>query len=191
MGPEVMALTSIGSSAGGGVLGFMGNLAKGKAESSMYQYQAGVAQFNQKIAEQNRDQAYATGELEAGRYGMKARQTIGGIRSAKAASGLDITSGSASQVADSAHDVAGMDMSTIRSNAARVAYGHTIEGIKYGAEAGMYSAAASNAKKASMINAFGSLLSGATSVSSKWTQARDAGIMGGSNQFLEHEGLYA
>ncbi len=61
MGPEALALTAIGGSSASGSLGFFGNLAKGKAQSQMYQYQAGMAQFNQKIAEQNRDWAYATG----------------------------------------------------------------------------------------------------------------------------------
>ena len=180
MDPATIAATSMGASAGGGILGVFGNLAKGKAESSMYQYQAGVAQFNQKIAEQNRDYAFAQGELEAGRYGLKARQEAGAIKAGQAASGISVNSGSAVDVQNSQHDLALMDMGTIRNNAARTAYGYSVEATKYAADAGMYEAAASNAKKASYINAFGSLLSSTSSVSTKWLQAKDSGVFGKS-----------
>ena len=178
MNPASMASTSIGASAGSSILGVFGNLAKGKAESSMYQYQAGVAQFNQKIAEQNRDYAYAAGEQEANRYGMKARQQIGQTRATQGASNLDVNSGSAAAVQDSEHDVAKMDMGTIRNNAARTAYGYSVEAAKYSADTGMYSAAASNSSKAGLLNAFGSILGGVSSVSSKWLQASQSGAIG-------------
>ncbi len=180
MDPATLAVTSMAASGGGSLLSAFGNLAQGKAQSQMYQYQAGVAQFNQKIAKQNEDYALAVWEQEAGRYGMKARQQIGTTRAIKGASNLDVNSGSAAETVASERTVAGMDMATIRQNAARTAYGYKVEGVKYGAEAGMYQSAASNVSKASKLAAFGSLLSGVTSVSSKWLQASQSGIFGTS-----------
>ena len=181
MDPATIALVSMGSSAAGGTLGAFGKLAEGKASSQMYQYQAGVAQFNQKIAEQNRDWAYQTGERQAEITGIKGRQQIGAIKAAQSGSNLDVNSGTAVQVRESQRSITQMDMETIRSNAAKQAYGYTVEATKYAADTGMYMKAASDVRKASYIGAASSLLSGATSVSSKWMQARDAGMFAQSN----------
>lgn len=178
MDPATLAMISMAGSAASGTLGAVGALGKGSAQKSMYEYQAGVSEFNRKISLQNRDYAMATGEAEAGRYGLKAAANAGSIRAKQGASGVVVNTGSAADVQESAHKLALMDMATIRSNAARVAYGHTVEAAKYEAEGGMYRAAGANAKKAGMLEAMGSLISGATSVSSKWMQASQSGILG-------------
>ena len=181
MDPATIASVSMGSSGAGGILGMFGKLAEGKSQSEMYQYKAGVAQFNQKIAEQNREWAYQTGEKQALQTGIKGRQQIAAIDAAQSGSNLDVAGKTATQVRESQRSVAQMDMDTIRTNAARTAYGYQVEGLKYGADATLYQKAASDVRKASYIGAASSLLSGATSVSSKWIQARDAGIFGKSN----------
>ena len=181
MDPATIASVSMGSSGAGGILGMFGKLAEGKSQSEMYQYKAGVAQFNQKIAEQNREWAYQTGEKQALQTGIKGRQQIAAIDAAQSGSNLDVAGKTATQVRESQRSVAQMDMDTIRTNAARTAYGYQVEGLKYGADATLYQKAASDVRKASYIGAASSLLSGATSVSSKWLQARDAGIFGKSN----------
>lgn len=174
--PATMTMVSMGMSAAGGLLGAGSAKQSAAAESRMYDYKAGIALQNKRIEEQNRDYAFKVGEQEAGRYGIKARQNIGSIKAAQSGTGLDVNTGTAAQVRESAHDIAAMDMATIRQNAARQAYGYSVKAWEAGQEARLYGMASENAKAAGKTNAIASLLSGATSVSSKWQQAKQTGI---------------
>jgi hypothetical protein len=140
----------------------------------MYQYQAGVAETNQKIALQNRDYALNAGETEAVRYGMGAAQRGAQIKTGMSASGMDIGSGSKADVQSSQQVVSGMDLGQIRNNAARKAYGYEVEAAQNTAQAGLYTRAASDAESAGGIKALGSLVSGAGSVADKWLQRDSA-----------------
>lgn len=191
MTAPALAGVGIGASILGTGLGMAGAqtstdaaLRQNRAQVSAYQYQAGVADLNRKIAEQNRDYAVAAGEQEAMGYGLKARQQMGKIKVAQGASGLDVNSGSAVDVRESQKLVAGMDMATIRNNAARVAYGHAMEAASATAQKGLYekaaadtSAAEGSIKKSGKIAMLSSLISGASSVSSKWLQAKQYGAL--------------
>ena len=185
-----LALGSIGATAAGAALDAKSMIAQADAtaqgyqsQSQMYMYQAGIAQLNERIALQNRDYALAAGETEAGMYGMKARQQGGAIKAGQAASGLDVNSGSAVDVQRSQKQVADMDMAQIRNNAARAAYGYAVESKNQKAQGAMYTAASRNsteaaalAKQSGAIDAKASLVSGASSVASKWLQAGQMGI---------------
>ena len=70
------------------------------------------------------------------------------------------------------------DQGIVHTNAARGAYGYEVESAKFDAEAGADRAAASNAEESGMIGAMTSLLSGASSVSSKWMQGSSMGLWG-------------
>ena len=168
--PFSLAAVSMGATVAGTGISAAGNLMKGNAQAGMYGYQAGIAQLNQKIALQNRDYAYATGESEAAKYGMAARQRMGSIVAHQGASGLDIGGGSATQVREGQQFVTGIDLATIRNNAARRAYGFEVEATQDAAQSQLYTKAASDAKTAGSIGAVASLVSGAASVSDKWLQ---------------------
>jgi len=183
-----LAIFSMGSSALGGIMGAIGAKKTAAAQADMYNYQAGVAQYNKQIAIQNENYSFASGEQEAGRYGMKAAQQAGQIRAQQGASGVDVNSGSAAAVQESQHTVAQIDMGTIRQNAARQAYGYAVEAQGQQFQSDLYGMAAKNVKAAGNINAISSLLSGASSVSSKWLQASQAGIFGGGGGGLLVEG---
>jgi hypothetical protein len=174
--PTAIAGVGMGASAGGSLLGFLGAKQEGAAQSQMYQYQGGIAQLNKKIALQNADYAREVGEQESVRYGMKARFAEGKTKAAQGASGIDLGSGSSVDVRTSQHDIAQMDLATIRNNAARKAYGYEVEGVQDEAQSNLYGMAASNAEKAGNIKAMGSLISGVSSVSSKWLQGQSVGI---------------
>jgi hypothetical protein len=62
------------------------------------------------------------------------------------------------------------EQDTIRSNAARAAYGHEVEAINFGAQSQLYSMASKTSKVSGAINATSSLLGGASSTSDKWLQ---------------------
>lgn len=164
------------ASGGGSLLSAFGALSGGQAQSRQLQYQAGVADLNKQIALQNADYAQHTGDIQGQQYGMQAAQRMGAIRAGIGASGIDIGSGSKAAVQDSQRYVTELDTTQIRSNAARKAYGFDVEATQDAAQAGLYSAAASDAQSAGEIKALGSLVSGAGSVASKWYQGSSVGL---------------
>ena len=159
----------------------------GQSQAQAYKYQAGVAQVNQKIAKQNADYARYTGEFEAQRSGMKTRFERAQTVTTQSGRGIVIGEGSAGEVVKSIGEIGAQEQSTIRASAARRAYGFDVEAEKQDTAAKMYGKAASRAKTASYIDAFGSLLGSAGSVAGKWMQASQAGVFGGG----EAEGIGA
>lgn len=164
----------------GGAVSAYGSIAKGNAEASAYNYKAGVAQVNTRIAEQNRDYAYAAGGREAARYGANAAQRMGKIITGQGASGLDVNSGSAVDVRASQRTADIADQKTIQENAGRRAYGFSVQAENFRAEESMNRSAASNAKSAGVLGAVSSLIGSATSVAGKWYQGTQTGLYGGS-----------
>lgn len=176
--PTAMAKTSIAGSGLGTGLSVASALMGGSSSSKQYAYQAGIAQMNKKIALQNADYAREAGEGEAQAFGTKAAYRQGEIRTTQAASGLNVNSGSNLEVQQSQAKVDAQDMSTIRDNAARRAYGYETEAVNQEAKANAYKMAAKNAKTEGFLGAATSLVSGATSVASKWTQGQQLGLWG-------------
>lgn len=175
----LIAVTSMVATAGSAVMGAASAAAQGRAQAQQAQYQAAIARFNQQVALQNRDYAFAKGETEAQMYGRAAAQRQAAIRARVGASGVDIGSGSAQDVQTSSQLVTSIDLQQIRANAARRAYGEEVKGIEAGAQAQMYDTAASNIKSAIPFQVAGSLLSGAASVSGKWLQGSSSGLWNG------------
>lgn len=168
----------LGASLAGGLLSAFGANQAGQRQQQMYDYQAQVAKINADIDKQNAAYARNKGEIEATQYGMKAAQQRGQIISAQAASGLDVNSGSAKQVQASQRTITGMDMTQIRSNAAKVAYDYDTKSVMDLNQATLDTMAGENAAKAGQINAFASVLGTVGSVSSKWMQGNQQGMWG-------------
>lgn len=176
MTPTNIGGAGIGASVAGTILSAFGAGQSGKAQERMLQYQAGVAQLQKQIALQNRDYELNVGETEAAKYGMGSRFLRGKILSAQGASGIDVGSGSAVDVRAGQKEVSDIDMATIRNNAARKAYGYEVEAATDEAQSGLYTRAAADVKKATGVNIASSLLSGVSSVSSKWLQGNTVGL---------------
>ena len=168
--PASMALFSIGTSAASSAIGAYGALQEGKSTAAMYNYQSGVARMNARIQKENASYARQAGETEAIRSGMASRFQQGQIKTARAASNLDVDSGTNVDVLEGQKLIGRMDQQNIRSKAARTAYGHEVEGWQQEKQSELYAMAGSNAVKAGRIKALGSLMSGASSVSGKWSQ---------------------
>lgn len=166
----------MGLGAAGSILGAFGQQQAGQAQASMYTYQAGVAQMNKTIADQNAAYALASGEVQAQQEGMKTRAEIGQTKATQGASGVDVNRGSSVDVRASEAEIGAENQALTRSNAARVAYGYQVEGAQATAQSNIDLMAASRSKTAGTIGAFTSLLGGASSVSSKWMQGNQAGI---------------
>lgn len=157
----------------------MGAVQQGQSQAAMYNYQSGVAQMNQQIMKQNADYAVAAGEVTAQEKGMETRFKVGETIAQQGAGGLAVGSGSNARVVSSELAIGQQDQALIRSNAMRQAYGYEVEAAKFGAESTMDQYAAANAKTAGYTKAFGSLLSGAAGVSSKWQQLSQYDPTGG------------
>lgn len=170
---------SLGIAAAGSIVSAYGKYSEGQSKAGMYGYQAGIAQLNKQIALQNAEYALKTGETEARKSGMQTRFDVGRMRAAQGASNLDVNAGSGADVRESRQLVGRMDTDIIRENAGRRAYGFMTEAAGEEAKSKMYEAAGAGAKKAGMIGAFGSLISGAGSVASKWMQWQSVAGGGG------------
>lgn len=174
--PATMAMASMGSSVASGVMGAVSSIISGNSQSSMYKYQAGTARVNAGIAKENAAYSRYAGEFESQRSGMKTRNERANIITTQSGRGVVVGEGSAGRVVDSVEEIGRQDQSTIRASAARRAYGYDNEAASQVAQADMYGKAAQRAKQAGYINAAGSLLKSASSVSDKWSAASQSGL---------------
>jgi hypothetical protein len=183
----------IGATALGGVVGAGGKLLEGygQQQADIFKateatYQAGIAQQNQEIAQQNANYALYSGEVQAQQAGMKLRSEIATTKAEQGASNLDVNSGSAVLVRSAEQEVGQENISLIRSDAAKRAYGYTVQSWQYGTQATWDQTAATFDKGAAQmamisgeISAAGSLLGGASSVGSQWMAAKSSGALKG------------
>lgn len=179
MGAPTLGAVGLGTSLAGGIMQAFGAKRQGEANAQMYAYQAQIAKYNAQIDKQNADYARNVGEQQATNQGLKQRQVEGQILTSQAASGIDVRSGSAVDVRQSARKVGQMDLATIRSNAAKTAYDYEVKATNDLNQAGLYDAASSNARSAGNMNMLASLISTAGSVSSKWQAGAQSGLWSG------------
>jgi hypothetical protein len=171
-----MGVIGIGASLAGGILGAEGAKQSAAATQQMYNYQAGVAQINSKIDLQNADFARNQGEVQATQFGLKERQQEGAIKVAQSASNLDVNSGSAIDVQTSQRKLGQMDLTQIRSNAAKTAYDFDVKSTMDLNQSTLDITAGTNAIAAGNIQAMSSIIGSVGSVSSKWMQGSQAGM---------------
>ena len=181
--PTTIGEVGLGSTVVGSALSAYGAYSQGQATSRMYGYQANMARINSQIALQNADYARNQGEQQAVIAGRQGAQQLGGIRAAEGASGLNVNSGSAKDVQTSQQGTTALNLTQIRSNAAKTAYNYDVQSTQDISQAGLYDLAASNALTAGDLGAASSIIGGAGSVSSKWLQGNQQGLWGNaSNQ---------
>jgi hypothetical protein len=166
----------IGASLAGGLLSAFGANKQGEAQQQMYNYRAQVAQINANINRQNATWARNKGESEAEQYGMKAAQQRGAIRAAQGASNIDVNSGSAVEVRRSQEKIKDIDLGTIRSNAAKIAYDYETKAVMDENQATLDIRTGEYAKEASKYKAAESIIGSVSTVSSKWQQGSSTGL---------------
>jgi hypothetical protein len=168
--PITLAAGSMAIGAVGSVIQGFGASQQAGAQSGMFAYQAGVARANQTIADQNAKWESQSGEVEAQQAGLRAEDERSKSTVAAAAGNIDVTTGSSVQVGKSITEIGGENQTIIRANAAKRAYGATIEGFEQGAQANIYDAASKNARAAGDIAELSSFVGGAGGVANKWLQ---------------------
>ena len=168
--PVTLAAGSMAVGAAGSVIQGLGAKSSADAQSAMFTYQAGVARANQVIADQNSKWETQSGEVEAQQAGLRAEDERSKSTVAAAAGNINVTTGSPVQVGKSITEIGGENQAIVRANAAKRAYGATIEGFEQGAQANIYDAAAKNSKAAGDIAELSSFIGGAGNVANKWLQ---------------------
>lgn len=156
-----MACISLGVMIVGAIVSAAGQMQQAHAASQAAKYNAAVAQNNANIATQNAQMANAAGEQKAAMQEQKTRAEVGQITANQAASGIDVNKGSAVDVRSSAAENGELDAITIRSNAAREAYGYQTQSQGYNSQAELDKSSAKNDMTAGEIGAAGSFLGSA------------------------------
>lgn len=163
-GGTLATIGTIASVASAG-LGALGAIQQGKAASQAAAYNAKVAENNAKIALQNRDMAAAEGNVNVEAKQMENRQRMASLKASQAASGIDITSGSALDVQESTAKLGERDALNIRANAARQAYGYETQAANATAQSQLDKAEGKSASVAGYLGAGKTLLG---SVGDNW-----------------------
>lgn len=165
-----LALTAASTAAG--VMGQIGQQnaqsQAASANAAQARYQAQVAQQNQELARRQAADATQRGQVAEDNRRRQTALQIGQQRAGLAAQGTDFTGSETDILGDTA--AAGeLDARTIRANAAREAYGYTVQGLGYGNTAALESARAANSTYTpNYLGAGASLLAGASTLSDKW-----------------------
>ncbi|MFM0614531.1 hypothetical protein PQR37_10800 [Paraburkholderia nemoris] len=179
MGVAAIGYVSLAMAAAGAVASAEGAQQQANATASADRYQAQVAKNNQTIATQYAAQATADGENQVAAKQQQTAQMIGGERAAMAANGIDLDSGSALRIQSDTAKLGQLDALTIKNNAARAAYGYQLQGLSYGQQASLDESSAANAVSAGNLNAFSSIVGGASSVGGKWVEYQKNGVWNG------------
>lgn len=181
----VTATTVISAAAAviGTGLSVAGSIAQGNAASANASYQAQVARNQAQVmennaisAEQQADYAGKVGMTNAATESMKGAAKLARVRAGFAANGVDPNTGSAVDVEESQRETGKLNAETVLSDAELKAYGYKSQAVqdRYQAQslragAGFTQAAGQDALTGSYFKAGGTLLSGLSSLPTKWS----------------------
>ena len=172
-----MAALAIVATVAGAAMSAYGSYESGQAQRNQALYQSAVATNNQTIANQ-----YAQTEIQRGQVleQEKREQTAQMISSERAtigANGLDINTGSPLRLQESVAKLGELDAQTIRNNALRSAYGYQVQGMNFGAEAGLFDAEAANAARAGNLGMWSNIMAGASGTAFRWNVMAQEGSL--------------
>jgi hypothetical protein len=148
-GFEIVAALSAAASVASGVVGAMGAMQQGKAQSQAATYTAQVADRNAKIARQQAD----VEQEDQRRENMRQR---GAIRAAYGGSGIEMAGSPLDVLEDTAMEQ--------ELDVERIGYRGTLRALGENDKANLARAEAENAKSAGAIGAMGSILKAGTSL---------------------------
>lgn len=160
--PTTIAIMGIASTA----MSAYGSYQQAKAQEQQAEYQAAVSRNNQIIANRQAEDVRKLGKDEANRYrrdvDLKAAEQMVGL----AGQGVDVTDGTSIDLLADTKELGEQDATMIEANAEREAYKYEVQGMNFGAQSNLYKSQASNANP--MFAGVSSLLSGGTTVASRW-----------------------
>lgn len=116
----------------------------GQAAADVSESQAKVSDFNAHVADLQSQDALDRGGEQANLFRGKVRSAIGGQRAGFAGGNIDVGFGSAVDVQADAAFLGSLDEATIRTNAAREAWGYQVQAFDYRQAATISRKAAAN-----------------------------------------------
>lgn len=152
----------------GAAVSAYGQYESGQAQKASANYNSEVAANNASIAEQTANRAAQAGEAQAEATSQKTRATVGAITANQAAGNIDVNSGSALDVQSSAKELGELDALTVRSNAAKTAYGYQTQSTSDTGQSQLDAFQAANAGTAGEIGAGASILGGVSSAAGNY-----------------------
>lgn len=176
MGIETLAIGSLVAGVASAGVGAVGASQTASATAASDNYKATVASNNAIIAKRNAEAATAAGGVAAQANDLKTKNMVGTQLVTQASNGLDVGSGTNVNVRDTAAELGHLDTLTILNNAAKNTAGFKAQGMNFQAESGLDRAASTNARTAGEFGVATSLLSGASSLSDKWSGYRQRGV---------------
>lgn len=173
---------AIGLMIAGGAMQVKGHLDAGKAakkqgeaEQKAAESQADLSEYNAAVADLQAKDATARGEIEANRFRSRTKVLIGEQRAGIAAGNIDVGYGSAVDVQADAAFLGELDALTVRTNAAREAWGFRVDATDQRTRAGIQREEGANAalagkerQKAERWNAAGSVLNTASALEQRY-----------------------
>jgi hypothetical protein len=106
-------------------------------EQTNYDMQADAAEFNARMSDLSARYARESGRHEITRLGLQYGQLQGKQRAGLAASGVDLSVGSAAEVQASSDVLKNIDMNTLEVNAIKKAWGFQVQAMNYRNQAAM------------------------------------------------------
>lgn len=186
-GVSATTVAGLALAAAGTAASVIGQMQQASAAKASANYQSEVAAGNQQIAKQNASYAAAEGEAQAAQKEMQTRAQEGAILSGQASSGVDVNSPTSTAVRTSESELGKLDANTIKSNAARRAYGYETEATNFGNQESADKATGSNAETSGYIGAGSALLSGAGNAALNYSKAVgfSSGINSDSSSYIK------
>lgn len=129
-----------------------GAMTQSQALEAQGKYQKQQAETNARLAEMQAEDSIKRGDKAAGRYKASVSQAIGKQRAALAAQGIDVNSGSASEVQAETARIGTEDVMTIKNNAWREAWGFKVSALNSRSEGAMAELAGKNAADATLLS---------------------------------------
>ena len=142
------------------------------ARKSALDAQGRIDLNNAQIAEWQARQAETVGAQQEQTSQLRTAQAISTQRAEMGANGVDLGSGSATDVLSSSKVVGNIDALTIRDNASRAAWGYRQQGLNFTNDASMSFASADAVNPT--LAAAGSLLGSASSVQPSWLSTKNS-----------------
>lgn len=172
---------SLGSAIGQAVGGMYSAWKGAKTNKYVAQAQADIAKNNQTIAQMGAESAFRAGQAEIAKLTLAAGKKKASQRAAYAANGVALGVGSSAEQTASTDIIKEVDKDTAQMNALASAWGYRRQQTQYYIDEQTARARADAYGDYAYLAAGATLLSGASSVASKWQQLGGSATAGGSS----------
>lgn len=163
------------SSGAAAISSAIGAYGQASAQKSAFAYQASVAANNAQVSQWQASAAINAGQNQEEMSDLKTGEVFATQRATMAANGVDLATGSASEVLASTQVVGNIEATTIHNNALMSAWGYQVQGVNATNSENFNRAAGAAVNPG--VSAASSLLTSFGNVASKWYSLSSAGAV--------------